>query len=108
MSNSKYAVMLGYEPYDYVERSAEGLLRCMRSIRRDFCSKSYYPEKLVFSVYVTEADGETPRRNVKYRTFTFRRYDDGRFFHNCDCCATSNIDEDIACACINANAEVIK
>ena len=35
MSNSKYAVMLGCEPYDYVERSAEGLLRCMRSIRRD-------------------------------------------------------------------------
>lgn len=48
MSNSKYAVMLGYEPYDYVEKTTEGLLRCMRSIRRDFSSKSYYPERLVF------------------------------------------------------------
>jgi len=108
MSNSKYVVMLGREPYDYVERSVEGLLRCMRSIRRDFCSKSYYPEKLVFSVYVTKSDGETPRRNVKYRTFTFSRYDDGRFFHNRDCYATTNIVEDIVCACIDANAEVIK
>lgn len=104
MSNSKYAVMLGCEPYDYVERSADGLLKCMRSIRRDFCSKSYYPAKLVFSVYLTRSDGETPRRNVCPRTFTLYRYG-GRFSYTY---GKSKIDEDIARACIDANAEVIK
>lgn len=108
MSNSKYAVMLGNEPYDYVERSADGLLRCIRSIRRDFRSKSYYPEKLVFTVYVTKADGETPRRNVQPRHFVFRRYDDGRFFHNCSVYGKPKIENDIVIACIDANAEVIK
>lgn len=108
MSNFKYAVMLGSEPYNYVERTSEGLLRCMRSIRRDFCSKSYYPEKLVFSVCVTKSDGETPRRGVRPRMLVFRRYDDGRFSPYDGDYPRTKIDEDIARACIDANAEVIK
>lgn len=108
MSNVKYAVMLGSEPYDYVERSAEGLLRCMRSIRRYFSSKSYYPEKLVFTVYVTKVDGETPRRNVQPRHFVFRRYDDGRFGHVCAITSKCKLEDDIVRACIDANEEVIK
>ena len=108
MANINYVVMLGVEPYDYVERTSEGLLRCMRSIRRDFRSKSYYPEKLVFTVYVTKADGVTPRSNVQPRHFVFRRYDDGRFSHVCAITSKCKLEDDIVRACIDANAEVIK
>ena len=107
MANFNYVVMLGVEPYDYVERTSEGLLRCMRNIRRDFFSKSYYPEKLVFSVCLTKSDGWTPRRNFKPRIFTLHRYS-GQFSHDLTIYGKSKIDEDIVCACIDANAEVIK
>lgn len=107
MANFNYVIMLGCEPYDYVERTSEDLLRCLRSIRRDFRAKSYYPEKLVFSVCLTKSDGWTPRRNAKIRTFTFHRYS-GQFSHNLTIYGKSKIDEDIVCACIDANAEVIK
>ena len=104
MANCNYVVMLGVEPYDYVERTVEDLLRCMRSIRRDFRSKSYYPEKLVFSVCLTKSDGWTPRRNVKHRTFTFHRYS-GQFSHSLTIYGKTKIDDDIAHACIDANTE---
>lgn len=107
MANFNYVIMLGYEPYDYVERTSEGLLRCMRSIRRDFSSKSYYPERLVFYVCLTKSDGWTLRRNAKPRTFTLHRYS-GQFSPNLAIYGKSKIDEDIVRACIDANAEVIK
>ena len=104
MANFNYVIMLGYEPYDSVEGTSEGLLRCLRSIRRDFSSKSYYKETLVFSVCLTKSDGWTPRSNVKPRTFAFHRYS-GQFSHNLTIYGKSKIAKDIARACIDANAE---